>query len=326
MTEFETEKSIMLSDHDIISELQKGGSQETTDRLIHPFPGEGKNDWNSLPLSDPQWNAVGSPIQPASIDLHVGYIYVPGVRAGSLGGEGRGAMSHTLRPGHSVVVSTYERINLPASLGGIAFPPSKLSSSGILVANLGHIDPGFAGHLRFTIINMGGSDFPLERGTVAVGTLLLFRLDSRSRAPWLERHRGTVLKGEPDSAEINALAKDFANIESRIDRITRETAKRLHWRFSLLAVLVPMLLGIILAVWTIWFETGRSLADRIDKDEQYISDIKVSVGKLEATAGQRAGELDRELARVRSDLDATGRELADLRSHAQSPRAAGMHK
>jgi hypothetical protein len=320
------ERSIMLSDHDIIAELNKASSKPASDSLIHPFPREGEKDWNSLPLSDPQWNEAGSPIQPASIDLHVGHIYTPGVPAGALGGEGRGALSHTLRPGHSVVVSTYERINLPASLGGIVFPPSKLSSSGILVANLGHIDPGFAGHLRFTIINMGGSDFSLVRATVAVGTLLLFKLHSPSRAPWLARYGSSPAKGEPDSTEINALAKDFANIESRIDRITRATVGKLQRRFSLLAVVVPMLLGIALGVWTIWFETGRWFADRIEKDDQTISDLRVAIARLETAAEHRGAQADRDLAQVRNSLDLTDKELSDLRSRVRSFDAPATHK
>jgi deoxycytidine triphosphate deaminase len=316
----------MLSDHDIIAELNSGTSKPVSDRLIHPFPRNGEKDWNSLSLSDPQWNKADSPVQPASIDLHVGYIYVPGTPKESLGGQGRGALSHTLRPGHSVVVSTYERINLPAHLGGIVFPPSRLSSSGILVANLGHIDPGFCGCLRFTIINMGGSDFPLERATDAVGTLLLFRLDSASLAPWSDRYHVIPPKGEPDATEINALAKDFANIESRIDRITRETVRRLRNRFSLLAVLVPMLLGIALGVWTIWFETGRWFTDRMEKDDQYITDLRVDIAKLETAAEQRGARADRDLAQFHDELEKAKEDLVDLRSRLRGAEATALHK
>jgi deoxycytidine triphosphate deaminase len=304
----------MLSDQDIVSELQTSSLAGSTTRLIDHFPREGTIDWSALPLSDPQWTKSDSPIQPASIDLHVGRIYIPGSRPGSLGAEGRGALSHVLRPGQSVVVSTYERISLPASLGGIVFPPSKLSSSGILVANIGHIDPGFEGQLRFTIINMGGSDYPLERGTVAVGTLLLFRLSSQSRTSWSARHGVTVPKGEPDKAEIDSLARDFADIESRTGQIAKKAVKRLQWRFSLWAVLVPMLLGIALANWAIWFETGRFLGDRIERDDQGIYDLRDRLARVEAAAEPRAAELDRELARIRSDLETAKRDLSDLRS------------
>jgi dCTP deaminase len=306
----------MLSDQDILSELLTSDTEEGSARLVDHFPRESGTDWDSLPLSDQQWNAADSPIQPASIDLHVGHIYVPGTPPGSLGGEGRGALSHVLRPGDSVVVSTYERISLPAWLGGIVFPPSKLSSSGILVANIGHIDPGFQGQLRFTLINMGASDYPLERGVAAVGTLMLFRLSSRSTAPWSMRHGAKVSKGEPGKAETDVLAKDFADIESRSARIAKETVNKLSWRFSLWAALLPMLFGIGLAVWAIWFETGRSLADRIDRNDQAIADIRVSLGKIEANAASGT----KELAQLQSSIDKTTQGLSDLRDNIQKMR------
>jgi deoxycytidine triphosphate deaminase len=308
----------MLSDQDILAELIAHSGGEGSGLRIAPFPREQNVDWSSLPLSDPQWNGNESPIQPASIDLHVGHIYVPGQPDGSIGSEGHGATSHTLRPGHSVIVSTYESITLPASLGGIVFPPSALSSSGILVANLGHIDPGFTGHLRFTVINMGGSDFPLERGKAAVGTLLLFRLDQSSQAPWSKRHEGMPSKGEPDKKEIDALAKDFADIQSRVARITRRAVNRYQWRFSLWAVLVPIVLGIWLGVWTVDVETGRRFADRIEKDDQSIVEIKGKLNRLEATAEPGLEETNRELEHMRTDLERYRADLSEIRDRVGS--------
>jgi deoxycytidine triphosphate deaminase len=316
----------MLSDKDIISELQKGIAGGSPARLVDQFPREGKTDWSALSFSDAQWNAADSPIQPSSIDLHVGHIYIPGAQPGALGAAGRGAMSHTLKPGHSVIVSTYERICIPSTLGGIVFPPSKLSSNAILVANLGHIDPGFSGHLRFTLINMGGRDFSLERGRVAVGTLLLFTLSSKSAMSWAERRPSEVLKGEPDRAEIDALAKDFADIASRISRITKTTVKREYLKFSMLAVLVPILFGIALANWAIWFETGKLISDRMDKDEQSIADMRVSLATIDAASTPRIELFDHEIARLRADLETTERDLSALRSRTGSNDAEKRQK
>jgi hypothetical protein len=161
---------------------------------------------------------------------------------------------------------------------------------------------------------MGGRDFPLERGAVAVGTLLLFRLTSPSTAPWMERHRDKELKGEPGKQEIDALSKDFANIESRVVQIAKRTVKSMHWRFSLLAVLVPMVIGIALAVWAIWFESGRSLAERIEKNDQSISEIKVSLAKIEGAAGPQSEAVNNQIGQIRAELEKTQRELSDLRN------------
>jgi hypothetical protein len=127
-------------------------------------------------------------------------------------------------------------------------------------------------------------------------------------------------KGEPDQAEIDALAKDFADIESRVVEITRKTVRRLYWRFSLLAVVVPMLLGIGIAVWTIWFETGRWFSDRLDRDDQSISDTKTELARLSATAGPRADEFERELAHLRTEFEAVRKDLSDSRDRGKPKR------
>jgi len=300
----------MLSDIDIINELATARSGR---RIVENLPESEGVDWSTVPLTDPRWNTAHSPIQPSSLDLHVGRIYIPGSESEELGSAGHGELSHTLRPGHSVVVSTLETISLPGHLAGIVFPPSKLSSSGILVANIGHIDPGFSGNLRFTIINMGGSNFSLSQGSVAIGTLLLFPLQTPCAADYSQRQAAIPAKGEPGADEINALAKDFADIESRIDRITRKTVNRMQWRFSLLAVVVPMILGIALGVWTIWFETGRSFADRIERADREISELENKLSKLEAIAGPRVDDIDKEVSHLRRDLDSLGQPIVNRR-------------
>lgn len=65
---------------------------------------------------------------------------------------------------------------MPAKLAGIGFPPTSVSAKGVLMTNPGHVDPGFIGHLQFTLINMGKDRFTLAQADRIV-TLLLFELD-----------------------------------------------------------------------------------------------------------------------------------------------------
>lgn len=71
-------------------------------------------------------------------------------------------------------------------------------------------------------------------------------------------------------------------------------------------------LGIALGVWTIWFETGRSFGDRIEKDDQAIAEIEKQLAKLEATAEPRVDDLDREVGRIRRELEALDNRLTTL--------------
>ena len=45
------------------------------------------------------------------------------------------------------------------------FPKSGgVADRGILITNVGYIDPGYSGKLRYAIINMGNAQFTLRKG------------------------------------------------------------------------------------------------------------------------------------------------------------------
>jgi dCTP deaminase len=283
----------MLGDGELKSELRKQGAKGQVLR-IGPFPGEGSTDWAGLPLDDARWGSKESPIQSASVDLHVGYIYVPERKPKTLGGEGRGETSFTLEPGHSVIVSTYETVELPVYLSGIVFPPSELSSNGIMVANIGHIDPGYQGPLRFTIINMGAHGFPLERGKVAVGTIMFFRLAHDCQKSWLDRRTGAVtLRGEPKQAEIDALSKDFANFDHRVDELTTKKLGEKIRDMSVLAIVIPVVLSVILTYASIFITIGLATPGRVDRNTDDIVALQKAVDQTkEELAGSNKSGFD----------------------------------
>jgi deoxycytidine triphosphate deaminase len=56
------------------------------------------------------------------------------------------------------------------------------------MTNFGHVDPGFEGHLKFTLINFGPRDFPLKVGQ-KIACLLLFQLEKDANPNWKEIQR-----------------------------------------------------------------------------------------------------------------------------------------
>jgi len=305
----------MLSDRGISNELFGNSNQPTAERLVDSFPLEGPVKWGSLSSSDPLWASKDSPVQPASLDLHVGYIYVPGTEPDHLGAENRGATCFTIAPGHSVIVSTYEKLTIPSHLGGIVFPPSALSSKGILVANIGHIDPGFSGQLRFTIINMGGKEFPLERGRDTVATLLLFNLDKPCESSWGSRRPSAVTKGEPTRDELDSLSKDFADMEARISQVTKKTVNRMQFRFGLIAALLPIVLGI----WTVWAATGQFLGNKIDANQTAIVELRERVAQTTASSSNDRVETQAQMRRLTEGLEEANRRISELNGRLLSP-------
>src|SRR5688572_5276125 len=115
------------------------------------------------PLPDDP-DAPDSPVQPASIDLVIGNIYVPDTRADDLGGVATPRDDYCLGAGETAVVTTQEQLTMPTDVGAIGFPPSSVSENGILTTNPGHIDPGYRGVLSLTVINMGRRSYDLKRG------------------------------------------------------------------------------------------------------------------------------------------------------------------
>ena len=67
------------------------------------------------------WYSKNSPIQAASIDLHVGEIYLP-VTTESESGKPTPRDEHILEPGETAVVTTAETISLPSQVGALRIP------------------------------------------------------------------------------------------------------------------------------------------------------------------------------------------------------------
>jgi deoxycytidine triphosphate deaminase len=87
------------------------------------------------------------------------------------------------------MVKLREAIALPSNIGGILLPKNGHSASkGLLITNFGHVDPGFNGYLKCTVINFGQDDYVLEVGQ-PIACLLLFRLDEDAYPDWSTSNR-----------------------------------------------------------------------------------------------------------------------------------------
>jgi deoxycytidine triphosphate deaminase len=175
-------------------------------------------------LDEKYWFSKESPIQASSIDLHFGKIFLPGKKAQEPGAEKNPLTGWTLASGRTAVVVTQEKFKLPKYITGIGFPPStNMSFKGVLMTNPGHIDPGYVGHLRFTLINMGKEDYPLKQGDVVV-SVLLFKLSQGVTSDWLVRHNGNV--AEPSIQKyLDTLSSDFMDFENHASEIAKKTVK-----------------------------------------------------------------------------------------------------
>jgi len=193
----------LLRDHDLIGNIT--GKPET-----RYFEGV------ELP-TDPY--SKESPVQASSIDLHIGGIFLPGTKKDEEGGVENPKSGYTLQTGETAVVTTKEILHFPGNIAGFGFPPSRVSFKGLLMTNPGHVDPGYNGVMRFTVINMAKEAYHLAEGDRIV-RLLLFRMTTEADSDW--KKRNPEGSHPPTQSEINLLSKDFVNVERRAKRIAKE--------------------------------------------------------------------------------------------------------
>ena len=69
-----------------------------------------------------------SKIQPASIDLTIGDIFLPEMKQNEEGSLQKPLKFHRLGSGHTAIVQTKEKLDLPSDLAAIGFPPTIVST------------------------------------------------------------------------------------------------------------------------------------------------------------------------------------------------------
>jgi len=236
-----------------------------------------------------------SPVQSSSIDLHIGSIYLPGEKETDPGGANNPRQDYCLKTGETAVVTTREVLHLPANVAAFGFPPSRVSFKGLLMTNPGHVDPGYQGVMRFTVINMARDSYPLESGGRIV-RLLIFRMDHDAHRNWIQRNPAGA--GLPGNADISRLSRDFVDVHERAKKIANEYG--IKWSAAITAAVAVV--SILLQL----FGSGR-LFSRADIDDlkkrqetvEYDLKNRVNVEQKLEDFNSRLKDLERGAAVVR---------------------------
>jgi len=194
----------LLNDVELLNLLQ---SQSP---LVRDFPSTVAREIEEDPFGP------NSPVQPSSIDLHVGEIYLPGNDPNAILPH----KEYSVPPGHSVIAVTHEVLNVPADMGAVAFPLAGRGQRGLSMMNAGHIDPGYEGKLWFSFINLGRDKFLLSQGD-HVSTVLFWRLSARAERPWKGR-RGPEVPMTAPVAAVESIAGDALMLETRAKEAARQ--------------------------------------------------------------------------------------------------------
>ncbi len=212
-----------------------------------------------------------SPVQPASIDLTIGNIYLPEVDKEKEGGIQAPLSEYYLDAGHTAIVQTKEKLEFPNNLAAIGFPPTSVSSQGLLMTNPGHVDPGYSGRMKFTVINMGRQPYRLKSGEIIV-TLLIFRLNPPAIKSYTERNPG--INTDVTHTHLTKLAADFLDVERRAEDVAKKSERSARW----VGIGVPVAVALI-ALGASIYSTYYSAVTRMNEFDKKLVEIKAALDK-----------------------------------------------
>jgi deoxycytidine triphosphate deaminase len=243
---------------------------------------------------------ANSPIQPASIDLHVGEIEIP------VSGRDVGVVTlidkYMLLPGHSVLVSTHECLKMPDDVGACAYPIAGRRQGPTLMLNPGPIDPGYEGRLWFSLINVGKMPIEFFRG-MRIATLLFWKTSAPVKSNFKKRYGQSAGTGIPDrmiielsgdTLMVGDRAKEVAQrvVEqhrSEMEKI-RDTAKEHQLLSKVWATVLPLILVPLVGFLMTW---GNNQFGEVSTQRASISNLNATIAKFDA-----------ELAHLQKDVSA----------------------
>jgi dCTP deaminase len=244
------------------------------------------------------WYAQESLAQPASLDVHVGMVFVPPKDEPKAGELTDKRPEYTLEPGQAIVVDTVETLNFPSDIAAFGFPPTTISNRAILMTNPGHIDPGFKGKLSFTLINMGREPYSIKTGMI-IATLLVIKLTSSPTKDFTQRNPA-FRHAEPTNLELYRLGRDFLDLDQRTRKAAETIVRQENLQTSRLGILLTVLaaiLGAALAFGGAWLQSGEAIAELKGKVsalenqatiESRLKDVETKVGSLSSNVNKNS--------------------------------------
>lgn len=226
--------------------------------------------------TDPEIGKWDSKIQPASFDLSVGRILLP-IEDDASSDKPREESSLSLSQGETAVVETQEYLTLPRTIAAIGFPPAAVSRDGLLMTNPGHIDPGFSGRLKFTVINLGKKPIELSAGK-PICTLLFFSIQQPDFA-YDELAKDQKPAPASEKALLRRLSKDFLNIEER----AKANADRAVRNAQMAAPIITAITAAIVTFIATYLSGLNDLKVKVEGIEKTVSvqEIKARLEQLE---------------------------------------------
>jgi deoxycytidine triphosphate deaminase len=293
---FRSDQMKLLPDHELLKLLETKKDQSPLFTGIDPKKPLGKD----------------SQVQPSSIDLTIGHIFFPERDPTEDGGLNNPLENASLLPGQTAIVVAAEKAIFPANISGFAFPPTSISTAGILMTNPGHIDPGFVGYLSFTVINMSKKRYDLKKGKPLV-TCLIVQLESNATLPYREQGHPEI-GPTPKPSTLDRLTLDFLNLEHRARKTAVGVTRKELARFSVIG-LIAAVIGLAIPAWLALFEPLMDVSNQVTELREQLSSISPPQGPdIKVSMASLASELSSLSAKAQDDRSDNRAALAELAS------------
>jgi dCTP deaminase len=158
-------------------------------------------------------------------------------------------------PGQFALLLTKESISIPDSAIGFISIKSKPKLRGLINVSGFHVDPGFSGHLKFSVYNAGNQSLEFEPGQ-KLFLLWFSELDQKTKYVYKGDRQNQKGITPDDVSSIKGMVGSPAGLNARMDaletRLTTDLEAARHQILSkmITTVLIPIMIGLVLVVVT----------------------------------------------------------------------------
>jgi dCTP deaminase len=177
-------------------------------------------------------------------------------------------------PGQFALLMTDEVVRIPANTIGFISIRFSYKAKGLINVSGFHVDPGFAGRLKFSVYNAGSQSVAIQRGD-QLFMLWIANLDRETQDHYKGEHQGQDGISATDIERMQGVLYSPASLIDRIKQLEKSTDSRMQtiesrllvasviFKSVLAMLVVPLLWIFVKPAFEKWMEEdGRTIAPR----------------------------------------------------------------
>jgi len=158
-------------------------------------------------------------------------------------------------PGQFALLYTEEWVNIPKDVIAFISLKGRIKFKGLINISGFQVDPGFPGHLKFSVYNASGDDVYLNYGEPCF-QIWFANLDKETEDTYNGEHKGQKNFTTDDRERMSEPRHSPEDLHKRLEVIEQRVSAIIAVG---LVVLIPLLAGLAIAIFDHWF------ADKTDR-------------------------------------------------------------